>query len=182
MGDVPNPEKGVLNAKFSLTKLPVLSDNDLARHKARRKKSKMADVETDVEATEESDGRGREKKYELDLTAQGVVVKDETLTKDQKSEDGKVIKTHTIVSKDITVADLNGALGLFGNDESKLFGFLSEAATAYFQRGDRQRLTALAKGPSKAIDRAVKAMTDYGIDEAAARKIVEDKFREQGLL
>lgn len=183
LADTPNPEKSVLNAKFRLTSLPVLSDDDIARHKARRKKSKqMTNVETNDEAEETTGTRGREKKYELDLTAQGVSVSDETLTKDQKDDAGKVVKTHSITSKEIKVTDLNGALGLFGADEAALFAFLSEASTAYYQRTDRQRLNALAQGPQKNMERAIKALVAGGIPEASARELVEAKFKSEGLL
>lgn len=183
LADTPNPEKSVLNAKFRLTSLPILSDDDIARHKARRKKSKqMTNVETNDEAEETTGTRGREKKYELDLTAQGVSVSDETLTKDQKDDAGKVVKTHSITSKEIKVVDLNGAMGLFSANEDALFAFLSEAATAYYQRTDRQRLNALAQGPQKNMERAIKALVAGGIPEASARELVEAKFKSEGLL
>lgn len=183
LADTPNPEKSVLNAKFRLTSLPVLSDDDVAAAKRRKKgKKKMTNVEANDEAEETTGTRGREKKYELDLTAQGVSVSDETLTKDQKDDAGKVVKTHSIVSKEIKVTDLNGALGLFGADENALFAFLSEAATAYYQRTDRQRLNALAQGPQKNMERAIKALIAGGIPEASARELVEAKFKAEGLL
>lgn len=183
-GDVPMPEKGVLEGRFSLTRLPVLSDNDLNKAAKRRKKGKkkMTNVEANDEAEETTGTRGREKKYELDLTAQSVSVSDETLTKDQKDDAGKVVKTHSIVSKEIKVTDLNGALGLFSADENALFAFLSEAATAYYQRTDRQRLNALAQGPQKNMERAIKALVAGGIPEASARELVEAKFKTEGLL
>lgn len=184
LADTPNPEKGVLNAKFRLTSLPILSDDDLSNAAKRRKKGKkqMTNVETNDEVEETTGTRGREKKYELDLTAQGVSVSDETLTKDQKDDAGKVVKTHSITSKEIKVTDLNGALGLFGADETALFAFLSEAATAYYQRTDRQRLNALAQGPQKNMERAIKALVAGGIPEASARELVEAKFKAEGLL
>lgn len=183
LADTPNPEKSVLNAKFRLTSLPVLSDDDVAAAKRRKKgKKTMTNVETNDEAEETTGTRGREKKYELDLTAQGVSVSDETLTKDQKDDAGKVVKTHSITSKEIKVTDLNGALGLFGADENALFAFLSEAATAYYQRTDRQRLNALAQGPQKNMERAIKALVAGGIPEASARELVEAKFKAEGLL
>lgn len=187
-GECPRPEKGVLEGRFSLTRLPVLSDDDLTkaalrRQKKGRKQMASANVAVENDSDEESTGkRGREKKYELDLTASGVSVSDETLTKDQKSDDGKVIRTHTVVSKNIVVTDLNGALGLFGADEAKMWEFMSEAASAYYQRTDRQRLNALAQGPEKNMERAIKALVGGGFSEDKARDIVTAQFKAEGLI
>jgi|SRR5690348_3115375 len=182
LADTPNPEKGVLNAKFSLTHLPVLSDDDLTAAK-RRKKGKKAMTNVD-EATEtdEKTTPGREKKYELNLEAEGVTLKDDVLTKDQKTDDGKVVKTHTITSKEIIVSNLNGFLNLFNSDEAKMFEFVSEAVTSYYQRTDRQRLNAIAQGPEKNMARAIKALVAGGIPEATAKTFVENQFKEQGLI
>lgn len=175
-GDVPTPEKGVLNAKFSLTRLPVLSDDDVNKAAKRRKKGKkqMTDIDQEEDAK-----RGRTPKYVLDLTAQGVSVSDENLTKDQKDDDGKVIKTHTVVSKSIVVTDLNGAMGLFAADEAKLWEFLSEAATAYHQRTDRQRLVALSQGPEKDMVRAINSLVDAGFDKQKARNLIRAQFASE---
>ena len=181
--DTPNPEKGVLNARFSLTHLPILSDNDLEAAKRRKKgKKQMTSIDETPEADETKDAPGREKKYELNLEAEGVETKDDVLTKDQKTEDGKVVKTHSITSKEIVVSNLNGFLNLFNSDEAKMFAFVSEAVTSYYQRTDRQRLNALAQGPEKNMARAIKALVAGGIPEATAKTFVENQFREQGLI
>ncbi len=183
LADTPDPEKGVLNAKFSLTRLPVLSDDDLTRAKSRRKvRKQMTNVEVENDTDETKDTPGREKKYELNLEAEGVTTKDDVLTKDQKTEDGKVVKTHSITSKEIVVSNLNGFLNLFNSDEAKMFAFVSEAVTSYYQRTDRQRLNALAQGPEKNMARAIKALVAGGIPEATAKTFVENQFKEQGLI
>jgi hypothetical protein len=183
LANTPDPEKGVLNAKFSLTRLPVLSDDDLTRAKSRRKARKqMTNVEVENDTDETKDTPGREKKYELNLEAEGVITKDDVLTKDQKTEDGKVVKTHSITSKEIVVSNLNGFLNLFNSDETKMFAFVSEAVTSYYQRTDRQRLNALAQGPEKNMARAIKALVAGGIPEATAKTFVENQFKEQGLI
>jgi hypothetical protein len=185
--DMPAPEKNVLNARFSLTRLPVLSDNDVIKGASARKKrkNKMGNVNVAVEndGDDESTGkRGRAKAFPMDLTAQGVTVTTEELTKDQKNDAGDVIKTHKVTANVIAVSDLNGALGLFGADEVKLWEFLSEAATAYEQRTARQRLNALAQGPEKNMERAIKALVGGGFSEDKAREIVTAQFKAEGLI
>lgn len=200
-GDVPNPEKGVLDARFSLTRLPVLSDNDLnkaaQRRQNRKGRDKMASPETVVDnddVSEDAGRRGAPAKYKLEVESVGVTVKDvelskEVYAKDEKGEtivdekgEKKVQKIYTQASKELSVSDLNGALALFSGDESSLWSFLSEAATAYFQRTDRQRLNAKAQGPEKNMKRAIAALVAAGIDESAARAVVENKLREEGIL
>lgn len=184
--DMPAPEKGVLNARFSLTRLPAMSDNDVIRGKnaSKKRKTKMASANVAVENDEdgETGKRGRAKAFPMDLTAQGVTVTKEELTKDQKNDKDVVIKTHKVEANVIQVSDLNSALGLFGADEEKLWEFLSEAATAYEQRTARQRLNALAQGPEKNMERAIKALVGGGFNEDKAREIVTAQFKAEGLI
>lgn len=174
--DTPDPEKGVLNARFSLTRLPVLSDDDLSNAAKRRKKGKKQ--MTNVDEQDEAEGKsGRAKKYPLVLDAPGVTVTADVLEKDQKDDDGKVIKTHKVETKEIKVTDLNGFLALFANDETKMFEFVSEFVTSYYQRNDRQKLTALAAGPEKSMLRTIAGLVAGGFSEDMARTTAIELYK-----